>query len=132
MRYGVITGRVDRDPCTDLHGALTPVKTKNHAAITDPIKVGELLRAIDGYQCQPSTAPAFFIVDGVLPKNWTTLGLAAFPANLRLRAKRAGFADKSAKFCSPHRTSSRPALAQASIKLNFESAPFLIHIALFL
>jgi integrase len=56
MRYGVITGRVDRDPCADLRGALTPVKTKNHAAITDPIKVGELLRAIDGYEGQPSTA----------------------------------------------------------------------------
>jgi hypothetical protein len=55
MRYGVITGRVDRDPCADLRGALTPVKTKNHAAITDPIKVGELLRAIDGYQGQPSS-----------------------------------------------------------------------------
>jgi integrase len=56
MRYGVITSRVDRDPCADLRGALTPVKTKNQAAITDPIKVGELLRAIDGYQGQPSTA----------------------------------------------------------------------------
>lgn len=55
MRYGVITGRVDRDPCGDLRGALTPVKTKNHAAITDPAKVGELLRAIDGYQGQPAT-----------------------------------------------------------------------------
>lgn len=56
MRYGVITGRVDRDPCADLRGALTPVKTKNHAVITDPVKVGELLRAIDGYKGQPSTA----------------------------------------------------------------------------
>jgi integrase len=56
MRYGVITGRADRDPCADLRGALTPVKTKNHAAITDPPKVGELLRAIDGYQGQPSAA----------------------------------------------------------------------------
>ena len=40
MRYGVITGRVDRDPSADLRGALTPVKTKNHAGITDPAKVG--------------------------------------------------------------------------------------------
>lgn len=56
MSYGVITGRVDRDPCADLRGALTPVKTKNHAAITDPVKVGELLRSIDGYEGQPSTA----------------------------------------------------------------------------
>lgn len=56
MRYGVITGRVDRAPCADLRGALIPVKTRNHAAISDPVKVGELLRAIDGYQGQLSTA----------------------------------------------------------------------------
>jgi integrase len=61
MRFGVITGRVDRDPCADLRGALKPVKTKNHAGVTEPSKVGELLRAIDGYQGQPSTAFALRI-----------------------------------------------------------------------
>jgi integrase len=61
MRYGVATGRCERDPCADLRGALTPVKVKNHAAITEPTKLGELLRAIDGYEGQPSTAYALKI-----------------------------------------------------------------------
>jgi integrase len=68
MRYGVITGRVDRDPCADLRGALKPVKTKNHAGITAPPKVGELLRAIDGYQGQPSTAFALRIAPYVFAR----------------------------------------------------------------
>ena len=52
FRYAVATGRAERDPSADLRGALPPVKTINRAAITDPIKVGELLRAIDCYQGQ--------------------------------------------------------------------------------
>jgi integrase len=68
MRFGVITGRVERDPCADLRGALTPVKTKNHAGITEPPKLGELLRAIDGYQGQPSTAFALKIAPYVFAR----------------------------------------------------------------
>ena len=47
--YGVQTGRCERNPSVDLHGALKPVTVKHMAAILDPFKVGELLRAIDGY-----------------------------------------------------------------------------------
>ena len=50
FRYAVATGRAERDPSADLRGALPPVKTINRAAITDPVKVGELLRAIDNYK----------------------------------------------------------------------------------
>jgi integrase len=50
FRYAVATGRAERDPTTDLRGALPPVQTLHRAAITEPKKVGELLRAIDGYQ----------------------------------------------------------------------------------
>lgn len=51
FRYAVATGRAERDPTGDLRGALPPVrKDKHFAAITDPKKVGELLRDIDGYQ----------------------------------------------------------------------------------
>lgn len=49
FRYAVATGRAERDPSVDLRGALTPVNLKHHASITDPVKVGCLLRAIDGY-----------------------------------------------------------------------------------
>lgn len=49
-RYGVATGRVDRDIAADLKGALTPFRGKHFAAITDPKKLGELLRAIKAYR----------------------------------------------------------------------------------
>ena len=58
MRYAIATGRAERDITADLRGALAPVPTKNRAAITDPGRVGELLRAIDGYQGEPATAAA--------------------------------------------------------------------------
>jgi len=49
-RYAVATGGAERDITTDLRGALAPVKARNFAAITEPARVGELLRAIHGYQ----------------------------------------------------------------------------------
>ncbi|MEO8998334.1 MAG: integrase arm-type DNA-binding domain-containing protein [Rhodanobacter sp.] len=49
FRYAIATGRAKHDPTADLRGALAPVVSKSRAAITDPAKVGELLRAIDGY-----------------------------------------------------------------------------------
>jgi integrase len=57
-RYAIATGRAERDVTTDLRGALAPVVTRSHASITDPARVGELLRAIDGYIGQPATAAA--------------------------------------------------------------------------
>jgi integrase len=51
FRYAVATGRAERDPTVDLRGALPPYKKDKHfAAITDPKKVGVLLRDIEGYQ----------------------------------------------------------------------------------
>lgn len=49
-RYGVATGRVDRDITADLKGALSPYRGTHFAAITDPVKLGELLRAIKAYR----------------------------------------------------------------------------------
>lgn len=59
FRFAVATGRAERDPTVDLRGALAPIVVTNHAAITDPLKVGELLRAIDAYDGQPATQAAF-------------------------------------------------------------------------
>jgi integrase len=56
--YGVQTGRCERNPAPDLNGALKPVTVKHMAAILEPVKVGELLRAIDGYSGQPMTRAA--------------------------------------------------------------------------
>lgn len=55
FRYAIVTGRAERDPAADLRGALAPVVVRNHPAITEPAKIGELLRAIHGYSGQPST-----------------------------------------------------------------------------
>lgn len=52
-RYGVATGRVGRDITGDLKGALSPYRGRHFAAITDPVKLGELLRAIDAYRGGP-------------------------------------------------------------------------------
>lgn len=58
FRYAVATGRAERDPAADLQDALPSVATKSFAAITDPTEIGELLRAIDGYQGQPTVMAA--------------------------------------------------------------------------
>ena len=52
-RYGVATGRVGRDITVDLKGALSPYRGRHFAAITDPEKLGELLRAIQAYRGGP-------------------------------------------------------------------------------
>lgn len=72
FRYGVATTRCKTDPAGLLVGALIAPKVKNHAAITTPSEVGALLRAIEGYEGQPSThyalrlAPHVFVRPGEL------------------------------------------------------------------
>jgi integrase len=58
FRFAVATGRAQWDIATDLKDALAPVKSKNFASVTDPIKVGELMRAIYDYSGHPVTALA--------------------------------------------------------------------------
>lgn len=52
-RYAVATGRANRDISADIRGALKPHHGKHFAAITDPAKLGELIRVIRGYQGGP-------------------------------------------------------------------------------
>lgn len=58
FRYAIATGRAEHDISADLRGALAPVVTRNRAALTDPARVAELLRGIDGYRGSPTTAYA--------------------------------------------------------------------------
>lgn len=58
FRYGVQTGKCSRDITADLRGAIKRKPKQHFAAITDPQQVGELLRAIDGYQGEYTTASA--------------------------------------------------------------------------
>jgi integrase len=50
FRYAIATARAKRNPAADLRGALPPAKGGHFASIVDPDRVGELLRAIDGYE----------------------------------------------------------------------------------
>jgi len=72
FRYAIATGRAKRDPSADLRGALAQVKVGHMATITEPKKIGELLRAIDGYEgtpvakCALRLAPLVFVRPGEL------------------------------------------------------------------
>jgi integrase len=63
MRYGVACGLCERDATVDLRGALKPIRRKHHPAldadgIPDSAKVGALLRAIDGFDGNPTVKAA--------------------------------------------------------------------------
>lgn len=58
FRHGIATGRCERNPAPDLHGALVPITVKHMAAVLDPKQVGELMRSITMYQGQPTTRAA--------------------------------------------------------------------------
>jgi integrase len=62
FRFGVASGNCERDPSADLRDALKPIEPKHHAAITDPRRTGELLRAIGDYQGLPVTRAALRFV----------------------------------------------------------------------
>jgi len=72
FRYAIATGRAERDPSADLRGALAPVRHGRMATITEPRKIGELLRAIEGYEgtpvakCALRLAPLVFVRPGEL------------------------------------------------------------------
>ena len=55
FRYAVATARATADPAQPLQGALVSPIAKHHAAITDPVVFGGLLRAMEGYSGQPVT-----------------------------------------------------------------------------
>lgn len=84
FRYAVATGRLDRDPTSALRGALKTAKNRHYASITEPAKIGELLRAIDGYTGQLTTlcalklAPLVFTRPGELRRaEWAEVDLEA-------------------------------------------------------
>ena len=55
FRFAIATGRAERDPSSDLRGALITHRVNHRAAIVDPAGIGALLRAIDGFDGQPTT-----------------------------------------------------------------------------
>jgi len=84
FRYAVATARAKRDVAADLRGALTAPKVKHYSAIIDPKGVGELMRAIDGFDGHPTTqwalrlAPHVFVRPGELRRaEWVEIDLDA-------------------------------------------------------
>lgn len=68
FRFAVASARLDMDPARDLKGALPAPSVRNHAAILDPAKLGELLRSIDGYTGAASTLAALQILPHVFTR----------------------------------------------------------------
>lgn len=82
MRFAIATGRAERDPCPDLKGAIPSPRSTNFASITEPAKVGEMLRAFDGFsgtfvvKCALEIAPRVFVRPGELRKaEWEQIDL---------------------------------------------------------
>lgn len=76
--YAITTDRAERNLAQDLKGALTPTRSEHHATITEPLEIGALLRAIDGYKgdfitaCALKIAPLVFVRPGELRgAEWT-------------------------------------------------------------
>jgi integrase len=83
FRYGFATLRTEQNPADILRGALIVPKTKHHAAIVEPAKVGALLRDIDTYEGRPETnfalklAPHVFLRPGELRQaKWSEIDFA--------------------------------------------------------
>lgn len=84
FRYAVATGSAERDVTQDLKGAFAKSTPSNFAAITDPIKAGELMRSIFDYNGHSYTvaalklSPLVFVRPGELRKaEWTEFNLDA-------------------------------------------------------
>jgi integrase len=84
LRYAVATTRLASDPTRDLRGALIAPTVTHYGAITEASRVGELLRAIDGYEGQGFTrlamqlAPHVFVRPGELRHaEWSEVDLEA-------------------------------------------------------
>lgn len=89
FRYAVVTGRAERDPTPALRGALPPVKDTHYPAMTEPRKIGDLLRAMDDYEgtlvtrCALRLAPLVFVRPGELRKaEWSEIDLDAAQWNI--------------------------------------------------
>lgn len=68
FRYAIATARAENDPTFALRGALSAPVVKHRAAITDPVQLGGLMRAIEGFQGQPSTNAALKLMAYLFPR----------------------------------------------------------------
>ena len=83
-RYAIATGRAEINVTSALRGALTPATKSHFAAVTEPSKVGGLLRTLDAYTgsfvvcCALKLAPLVFVRPCELRKaEWAAIDLEA-------------------------------------------------------
>ncbi len=95
FRYAIATGRAQRNPAADLVGALEQPRVRHFASVTEPARVGELLRTIRSYRGSPVTvaalnlAPLVFARPGELrTARWADIDLDA--AEWRYTATKTG------------------------------------------
>jgi integrase len=68
FRYAIATARATNDPSSALRGALLSPKVTHRSAITDPVAFGALMRAIDGFNGQPTTVAALKLLALLFPR----------------------------------------------------------------
>jgi integrase len=82
FRFGIASGKCQRNPAADLRGALTPVTKSNFAAVTEPEQLAKILRALESYEgtlpvrCALHLAPWLVVRPGELRKaEWKDIDL---------------------------------------------------------
>jgi len=68
FRYAIATARAENDPSVALRGALITPKVTHRAAVTERKPLGGLLRAIDGFDGQPTTRAALQLMAYLFPR----------------------------------------------------------------
>jgi integrase len=68
FRFAVATGRAETDPTFALKGALTRPVVSPRSAITEKKALGALLRAVDGFDGQPTTLAALQLMALLAPR----------------------------------------------------------------
>jgi len=84
FKHAIVNGKAEHDPTIALQGKIPSKRVKHHASITEPKKIGELLRAIDGLDSKFTTkfalqlAPLVFVRPGELRHaEWSEFDYAA-------------------------------------------------------
>ncbi|MNX26933.1 putative prophage CPS-53 integrase [compost metagenome] len=84
FRFAVVSGLAERDVTADLSEALASKSSRHFAAITEPKRVGDLIRSIHAYSGHPSTvaalklSPLVFVRPGELrTAEWAEIDLDA-------------------------------------------------------
>lgn len=112
FKFAVATERAERDPAADLQAVL-PARSKknNFPTITDPARVGELLRAIDGFSgtfpvaCALKLAPLWFCRPGeIRMAEWAHFELDGDNPTYRVppAIRKLRKADKESPSSAPH------------------------------